>query len=159
MVTRIVVRRNQSLSPAGLVRFLAAGLMLHLAVAAFAGVAGWWPVVAFVGAAFVVLAASVLGVMAAGAEREVITVATDTVTVEYGRRRPEVSVRLNRHWARVECPEGPGSGLFLRSGPARAEFGRALTQVERAALARRLSALVGPGAPATGTRDRAVASA
>jgi len=159
IVTRIVVRRNQSLGPAGLARFLAAGLILHLGVAALAGVAGWWPVVAFVGAAFLVLAGTVLGVMAAGAQREVITVRSGTVTIEYGRGRPEARVELERYWARVERGAEARSGLVLRSGGVQAEVGRALTESERSELHRRLAALVGPDAAVTSGRERAVATA
>ena len=145
IITRIVIQRNQSLSWRGLGMFMALGTVPYLAFALMAGVAGWWPVVGFVGAVFMVLAGTLLG-LTLGGVREVVTIRPSTVVVEYGRTRAESRVEMDRYWARVERRESPRPTLLLRSRGCAAEIGRALGDDERRALERRIRGLVGPGA-------------
>lgn len=157
IITRIVVRRNHSLSLSGFAGFIAAGFALHLALGVAAALAGWWPIAAFVGGAFVLSAGMVFGVRVASETREVITVGERTVTVEYGRHRPLAWIDLDRYWARVERRGAPSPALLLCSGRTTAVVGRALTESERTLLARRLAELVGPAALGTGASGAAVA--
>lgn len=146
IVTRIAVRRNQSLSFAGFGGFVAAGFATHFTLALFAGLEGWWPVVAFVGAAFLLLAGTVFAVMRTAGVREVITVTPEWIVVEFGRGRAERRIMLERYWARVECRAEDQGGVTLCSRGVALEVGRVLSGPERVALARRIRELVGPNA-------------
>lgn len=145
IITRIVIQRNQSLSWKGLGAFVALGMVPYLAFALMAGMVGWWPVVGFVSAVFLVLTGTVLG-LTLGGVREVVTVRSRTVVVEYGRNRAESRIEMDRYWARVERRESPRPALVLRSRGCTAEIGRALGDEERKALERRVRGLIGPGA-------------
>jgi len=122
--------------------FLAAGMALYLPFALVAGMAGWWPVVGFVTAVFMVLAGTVLG-LTLSRMREVVTIRSRTVVVEYGRRRAESRTTMDRYWARVERRESPRPALLLKSRDGVVEIGRALGDEERKALENRLRGLVG----------------
>ncbi len=124
---------------------MALGMVPYLAFALMAGVAGWWPVVGFVSAVFLVLGGTVLG-LTLGGVREVVTIRPRTVVVEYGRNRAESRIEMDRYWARVERRGSPRPALVLRSRGCTAEIGRALGVEERKALERRVRGLVGPGA-------------
>lgn len=146
IITRIVIRRNQSLSWKGLGMFLAGGLSLNLAFLFLAGLAaGWWPVVGFEASVFMLLAA-VLTALAANRSREVVTVRSRTVTVEFGRRRAEACIEMDRYWTRVESRSVPRPALVLRSRGMAVEIARALGSEAQSELAARLRELVGPGA-------------
>lgn len=146
IITRIVIRRNQSLSWQGLGLFLAGGLVLNLAIALAAGVAaGWWPVAAFEGGAFVFYAV-ILACLTANRAREIVTVHEHTVAIEYGRLRRETRVEMDRYWARVEGCRNPRPALIIRSRGVAVEIARALDEKARAALAARLRELIGPAA-------------
>lgn len=157
IITRIVVRRNHSLSLSGFAGFVAAGLSIHLALGVAAALAGWWPIVAFVGGAFLLSVGVIFGVRLAAESREVITVGERTVTVEYGRNRPQWRIDLERYWTRVESRRAPAPALVLCAGRTTAVVGQALTESERTLLARRLAHLVGPVALGTGASGAAVA--
>ncbi len=126
--------------------FLAGGLALNLAIGLAAGVAaGWWPVAAFEGGAFALFAV-ILACLTANRAREVVTVHERTVAVEYGRRRLETRIELDRYWARVESCRNPRPALVVRSRGVSVEIARALDEEARAALAARLRELLGPTA-------------
>src|SRR5699024_1664874 len=63
ILTRIVIRRNQSLSWRGLLRFLAWGSIPTLAFSGYAVYAGWWPIVGFCVGAFLLCAGLLYEVM------------------------------------------------------------------------------------------------
>lgn len=148
IVTRIAVRRNQSLSLAGFVGFVATGFAVHFALALFAGIQGWWPVVGFIVGAFFLLCGTVFAVMRAAGVREVLTVTPESIVVEFGRGRAEYRVELDRYWARIER-SADRRRLVLRSRGVALEIGRTLSGPERDALARRLVELIGPRARLT----------
>lgn len=125
--------------------FLAASLVLCLALVLVAATEGGWPVVGFVTGAFLALAGTVLA-LTLSQVREVVTVRARTIVVEYGRHRAESRTAMDRYWARVERIESPRPALLLRSRGGTVEVGRALGDEERKALAGRLRELIGPGA-------------
>ncbi len=158
VVARFVVQRNQSLSAVELATVLSLGLVFHLALGVAAGLAGWWPVVGFVGAGFLLFAGAILVVMSASEAREVISIGERMVVVEYGRHRPDLRVELERYWARVRIREAPQPALVLCSRGVTAEIGGVLTPRERRELARRLGGLVGPSAGAIRAEGPVVAT-
>lgn len=159
IVACIVVRRNQSLTATGFTGFLALGFAMHLGLGLFAGLEGWWPIVAFLGAGFLAMAGAVYAVMASAASREVITVRTDTVTVEYGRNCPRARMVVSRFGARIVYESDSTKRLLLQSRGLEIELGSALPEGERRSLARRLAEVIGPNARYADAQDAAVAPA
>ncbi len=146
ILTRIVIRRNQSLSWRELRRFVLVGSIPSLVFVGFAVYAGWWPIAGFCAGAFMLAVLLLCEVMAGARDREVVTVTARRVLVEAGRYRPQMRVELDRYWARVEQRKGPPRALVLVSRGARVEVGAALSEAEQKTLARRLAALLGPRA-------------
>lgn len=150
ILTRIVIQRNQSLSGRGLTGFLVLGGLPSLVFIAFAVFGGWWPIVGFCAGVFVLVAVTLYVVMAAAKEREVVTVTAQDLIVESGRHGPRMRVKLDRYWARVEAHveshESSSTALTLTSRGVAVEIAAALPAAERKQLARRLAALIGPGA-------------
>jgi len=146
ILTRIVIRRNQSLSWRELRRFVMGGSIPSLVFVGFAIYAGWWPIVGFCVGAFILAVLLLCEVMAGGRDREVVSVTARRIVVESGRYRPQMRVELDRYWARVEARKGPPPALALVSRGACVEVGAALSEAQRKTLARRLAALVGPRA-------------
>lgn len=146
IVTRIVIRRNQSLGRTGFARTLMLAGAPSAVFVAFAAMEGWWPVTGYCTGVFLFLAAALYVVMAGARTQEVITVSTRHVIVECGRNRPRLRVEFDRYWTRVERREGRRPALVLRSHGVTLEIAAALAGPERRALARRLSELVGPAA-------------
>ncbi|MGH8426910.1 MAG: DUF2244 domain-containing protein [Gammaproteobacteria bacterium] len=159
IVTRIVVQRNQSLDFSGFTGFFALSFIPQFAFLLLAALAGWWPVVGFVGAVFLLLAGVLYGVMASALTREVITVTRRRLIVEYGRGRVEFRVELDRYWTRVERRKDEYGRLVLCSRGVALEVGSVLAAPERAALACRLAELVGPSTPAFETETRSAVAA
>jgi len=144
IITRIVIRRNQSLSWQGLGLILAGGFVLTLAIGLLAGIeAGWWPVAAYEGGVFT-LFALILSGLTANRAKEIVTVRERTVMVEYGRRRAEMRIEMDRYWARVEECRSPRPALIISSRGVAVEIARALDDNSRTALALRLRELLGP---------------
>lgn len=146
IVTRIVIRRNQSLGRAGLVRALMLAGAPTAVFVAFAAMEGWWPVTGYCAGVFLFLAAALYVVMAGARTQEVITVSTRHVIVECGRNRPRLRVEFDRYWTRIERREGRRPALVLRSHGVTLEIAAALAGAERGTLARRLGELIGPAA-------------
>ncbi len=144
IVTRIVIRRNQSLGRAGFIRALALAGAPAAAFAALAGMEGWWPIVGYSAGVFLVLAAVLYEVMLGARDREVLTVTARRVIVECGRNRPQMRVEFDRYWTRVERREGRRPALILRAHGTALEIAVALSGAQREALARRLAELIGP---------------
>jgi uncharacterized membrane protein len=85
--------------------------------------------------------------MRSGAQREVIVVSDETVTVERAAGSRLSLMVFPRHWARVKL-RGPQSSrhpsrLVIESHGRACEVGRFLTEEERRNLASRLQLLVG----------------
>ncbi|MGH8226186.1 MAG: DUF2244 domain-containing protein [Gammaproteobacteria bacterium] len=146
IVTRIVIRRNQSLGRAGLIRALVLGGVPAAAFTALAIMEGWWPIVGYCGGAFLVLAAALYGVMLGARDREVVTISARRVIVECGRSHPQMRIEFDRYWTRIERREGRRPALVLRSHGVALEIAAALAEPQREALARRLAELIGPAA-------------
>ncbi len=143
IVTRIVIRRNQSLDRRGLAWVLAVLAVPVGGYVALAAVEGMWPILTFCVGAFLVFAAILYGVMIAGREREVVTVTARHVVVEGGRFRPRMRVELDRYWTRIEQREGARPALALIARGVVVLIATAISEPERKALARRLRTLVG----------------
>ncbi|MGH8271529.1 MAG: DUF2244 domain-containing protein [Gammaproteobacteria bacterium] len=146
IVTRIVIRRNQSLGQAGFIRALALGGVPAAAFMALAVLEGWWPIVGYCGGVFLVLAAALYGVMLGARDREVVTVTARHMIVECGRSHPQTRIEFDRYWTRIERREGRRPALVLRSHGVALEIAAALAGAQREALARRLAELIGPAA-------------
>lgn len=144
ILTRIVIRRNQSLDWSGLLRFVAWGSIPSLVFVVFAVYAGWWPIVGFCAGTLVLAAAMLYEVMMSARDREVVTITNRCVVVEAGRHRPQMRIELDRYWTRVKHRDGPPPALALTSGRACVTVAAALSGPERKKLAHRLAALVGP---------------
>jgi uncharacterized membrane protein len=114
-------------------------------------VVGWgmWPVLVFALLELGGLAACLLVLRRMGRYREVIRIEGDRVRLERGYGRPETVVEFTRYWTRTvrtALPEGGGRStrLWLAEKQRGCEIGACLSEEERAALARRLTALLGP---------------
>ena len=152
---RFVIRPNRSLSWRGNLTFIGVMGVLLSAIATTFALRGAWPVLPFAGLELAALAAGLYWVARRLSLREVITVDDGHVTVERGRRRPELRARFPRAWLRVELEGGRGPlaprRLVLRSHGRALEIGALLTEAERERLAARLRAAVREAAPAPGT--------
>jgi uncharacterized membrane protein len=118
-----------------------------LTIAAFFAIQGFWPILPFAGGEIGLLAWAVRASMRSGAEREVICITEETVTVEWhGPQVDRVSV-FPRHWVRVKLHHPLAAlhpaRLVLESRGRTCEVGRFLTEDERRSLAVRLKQLVG----------------
>ncbi len=130
------------------------GVLLSVIAATFA-LRGAWPVLPFAGLELAALAAALYWVARRLSLREVITVDDGHVTVERGRRRPQLAVRLPRPWVRVELARAGVLGprrLLLRCHGRALEVGALLPERERERLAARLRAAIAP-APARPPRS------
>jgi uncharacterized membrane protein len=117
------------------------------AVAGFFTWQGFWPVLPFAGLEIAVLAWAVNASMRKGQEREIITITTETVTVERCLKQKQQTSVFPRHWAKVKL-HTPSTALHpsrltLESHGRVCEVGRFLTEDERRGLAVRLKQLVG----------------
>ena len=144
---RFELAPNCSLTPQAARLFVGSLAFLTFGVAIFFALRGFWPVLPFAGLEIGLLAWAVQSSRRQGAEREVILVSEENVTVE--RRRAAGSRRtvFPRHWSRVTL-RGPQAALHpsrltIESHGRACEVGRFLTEEERRGLAERLRLLVG----------------
>ena len=150
---RFVIRPNRSLSWRGNMTFIGVMGVLLSAIAMTFALRGAWPVLPFAGLELAALAAGLYWVARRLSLREVITVDEGHVTVERGRRRPQLEVRLPRPWVRVELERAGVLGprrLLLRCHGRALEIGALLPERERERLAARLRAAIREAAPAPG---------
>ena len=144
---RIELAPNCSLTPRTARLFVGSLAFVTFAVALYFAARGLWPILPFAGLEIGLLAWAVRASMRSGAQREVITVADETVTIERGAGNRMSLMVFPRHWARVKL-RGPQktqhpSRLVIESHGRACEVGRFLTEEERRNLASRLHLLVG----------------
>ncbi len=104
---RFVVQGNQSMSwkanlwLAGALGLIVMGIALALASQ------GFWLVVPFAGAEAILVLYCLYLTVKKLARKEVITVADDSVKLEWGETQPDKVVALPRHWSRLRyhCPD------------------------------------------------------
>lgn len=108
--------------------------------------AGFWPILPLCGLELVLLLYCLYRVSHSLLAREVVTIEADRITIESGHREVERRFELGRPWAQVRLEPGASewhpSRLFIRSGGRTVEFGRFLTNAERADLAQQLERVV-----------------
>jgi uncharacterized membrane protein len=144
---RIELAPNCSLTPQGARLFVGSLAALTFAVALFFAFRGLWPILPFAGLEIGLLAWAVRASMRSGAQREVIVVSDETVTIERGAGNRLSLMVFPRHWARVKLRDPQRSQhpsrLVIESHGRACEVGRFLTEEERRNLASRLQQLVG----------------
>lgn len=147
VVRRFELAPHRSLTTRGACVFV--GLLggTTFVVAAFFALLGFWPLLPFAGLEIGLLIWAMRASMRSGAQREVILISEETVTVEWrGAQVDRVSV-FPRHWVRVKL-HAPLAALHparlvIESRGRACEVGRFLTEDERRGLAMRLKQLVG----------------
>ena len=99
--TRLVVQGNRSMSwRANL--WLAASLgVVVFGIAIAMATQGLWLIIPFAGAEVLLVIACLWLTLRRLSRKEVITVGTEAITLEWGYNSPEVSVRLPRRWSRL----------------------------------------------------------
>ena len=159
-LAEIHVSANCSLSRKGAWIFFLVVTVSSLAVAGFFAWHGFWPVLPFAGLELFVLGVVLGYSMRQGSQREVISVYADEVVVERHTADGRSEARFQRHWAhaRLAPPRGRArrTRLFLCAHGKEWEVGAMLNEHARAALGRRLAALIGgvgaaPAAVGAGT--------
>lgn len=144
---RIELAPNCSLTPQGARLFVGSLAALTFAVALFFAFRGLWPILPFAGLEIGLLAWAVRASMRSGAQREVIVVSDESVTIERGAGNRLSLMVFPRHWARVKLRDPQRSRhpsrLVIESHGRACEVGRFLTEEERRGLASRLQQLVG----------------
>lgn len=155
-LAEIHVSANCSLSRRGAWIFFGVVTASSLTVAGFFAWNGFWPVLPFAGLELFVLGVVLGYSMRQGSQREVISVYPDRVIVERVDADGREEIRLPRHWTQAQLlpPRGRArrSRLLLLAHGKRHEVGAMLNEPARAALGRRLAALIGGvgAAPETG---------
>lgn len=136
-----------SLTPRGARVFVLTVAAGTFAVASFFALQGFWPILPFAGLEIALLAWAVRASMRKGAEREIIIVSEDFVTVQRHCARGDDSSVFPRHWVKVKLHAPLAalhpSRLLLESHGRACEVGRFLTEDERRSLAARLKQVVG----------------
>jgi uncharacterized membrane protein len=144
---RFVLAPRCSLTPRTARLFIGFVAATTFAVAGFFTWNGFWPILPFAGLEIALLAWCVHLSMRKGQEREIITITTESVTVEHCFSDERQTSVFPRHWAKVKL-HAPStalhpSRLMLESHGRACEVGRFLTEDERRGLAVRLKQLVG----------------
>lgn len=143
---RLIVQGNQAMSwRANVLLALSLGVVT-MSVALVMAWQGLWLVIPFAGLEFLAVLGGLYMTLRRLERREVITVDTDAVQLEWGRRAPERSVRLPRQWARLRyhCKESPfdTGRLSMCAHGRRYALGDALGRVEKRELYRELDAVL-----------------
>jgi uncharacterized membrane protein len=144
---RFVLRPRCSLTPTTARNFLLLIGGTTFAVATFFAWHGFWPILPFAGLEIGLLTLALRLSLRAGQVREIITISTDSITLERCDSKGSCSTVFPRHWAAVKlrAPHATlhPSRLTIESHGRACEVGRFLTEDERRGLARRLQQLVG----------------
>jgi len=134
-----VIRPNQSLSWRAVLRVYAAVALSLLGISVGFVLKGFWPVLPFAGLELVALGAAFYLCLARSQWREIISIDSDIVRVEKGRRRAEERWECPSFWARIQLEKSPiawyPSRLVIRYQGRQVEIGRFLNDNERTALA------------------------
>lgn len=143
---RLLLKRNCSISPSGLMRVFALLALATIGIAAAFAVLGAWLILPFAGLEALLLGGAFVVTARHAADYERIDLANGRLAVEVAEAQRTARYELDPHRARVclEKNEGYGARVRLRAPGADLEVGRHLdaeTRVEFAAeLTKRLQA-------------------
>jgi uncharacterized membrane protein len=141
-----VIQPNQSLSWRQAVRVYAAIAALVLGVGIFFALHGFWPVLPFAGLEAIVLGVAFYLCLYRSQVREVVTISTEVVTVEKGRKLREQHWECPRAWAHIYIERAPiawyPSRLLVAFQGQHVEIGRFLNEMERQGLAMELQGVI-----------------
>jgi uncharacterized membrane protein len=143
---RIELLPNCSLSPGDARRLFAFVAATSLAIAGLFVASGYWPVLPFAGLELALLAFALTASVKRRHYLETIEISEADITITSRGPGGILESRFSRHWARVTLrgPRGwQPSRLVIESHGRACEIGSFLTEEERRALRRRLTALVG----------------
>lgn len=137
----LTLKRNCSISPAGLLAVFAALSVASVAIGIGFAVAGAWPVLPFVGLEIVALGAAFVLHARRAADYERIELARGRLEVEVAEAERRVRYELDAGRARVvlERSEGYGARVLLRDAGKEVEIGRHLDASSRIEFAAELS--------------------
>ena len=147
----VVARWNLSLPARDRWRIFAGVATFSLLLTSAFVAAGAWPVLPYSVFELAVLAMAFRYIERRATSWERLTVSGDRVIVERGAKGTLTRREWNRQWLRVEATDarfGRAGRLYLCFGRERCEFGDALPQEAREALARDLKRLVGASSSA-----------
>ena len=155
---RIELLPNCSLTPADARRFFGFVAVTSLMIAGFFVANGYWPVLPFAGLELALLAFALATSLKRRHYLETVEISDADITITCRGPAGERAHQFSRHWARVTLrgPRGwQPSRLLIESHGRACEVGAFLTEEERRALGRRLTALVGrtSDSPALTERD------
>jgi len=163
VLKRIELLPNCSLTPADARRFFGLVAFTSLAIAGFFVAKGYWPVLPFAGLELALLAFALGASLKRRHYLETVEISDSDITITARGPGGVHESRFSRHWAKVTLrgPRGwQPSRLLVESHGRACEIGAFLTEEERRALGRRLTALVGrtSDSPALAERDEARAA-
>ncbi|MGB0866342.1 MAG: DUF2244 domain-containing protein [Granulosicoccaceae bacterium] len=145
----VVVQANQSLSWRGNVIFACSLGGVSALFGMVLAVQGFWLVLPFAGLETLFLLYAFYLVSKRLSRREVITVGTQAIRVEWGRLQAEQSIEMNRYWSRLKfhLPDSPfeTGDLSLTCQGRSVPLGRALGREEKKRLHRLLSNVLHQG--------------
>ena len=147
---RFILRPQRSATWQDNLWLVAAVAMLALPIALILSVAGAWPVLLLCVLHLLALTAALYKVSYSLLAREVVTVGSDSITIEAGHRQVERQFELDRHWAQVfvrTARRHRRNELIVRSAGRAVTLGQFLTDEEREALAGELQRVVAAGPP------------
>jgi len=135
----IVIRPNRSLTRRQLQLVFVGIATFCLGIASVFAALGMWPVLPFAGAEVIVVGIGFYLSAMGGREMEVVSVHSDKVSVEKGRRRVRQRWELQRAWARIRLLppyfRWYPTRLVIRSHGKEVELGGFLNEEERELLA------------------------
>jgi len=134
---RVMLRRNCSMSPRGLLLAFVLLAALSLAIASAFAALGAWLILPFAGLEMLVLYWAFRIIERHARDYELIEIDGNQVRVERFESGSTSSEAFSRYWARVVVSRD-GSRLALRSHGRELEIGRVLSDAQRLQLARAL---------------------
>ena len=137
----LTLKRNCSISPAGLLGVFAALAVAGLAIGIGFALAGAWLILPFVGLEIVALGVAFVMCARRAADFERIELARGRLTVEVAEaaRRARYELDAGRVWVQVQKGRGYGARVLLRGAEEELGLGRHLDAASRVELAAELS--------------------
>ncbi len=143
---KIVARPSNSMSPMASVKFLAALIVVVMAVALFFTQLGAWMVLPFAGLEILAFAYTFYYIHLHSGDFESITIDEESIVVEKRNYKENTTIVFKRYWAQVNVRDVADKkgvngkcGLFIGSHGKEVEFGRNfINDEQRAVLAREL---------------------
>ena len=136
---QFVIRPNRSLTRRQLQLVFVAIAAFCLGIASVFAVLGMWPVLPFAGAEVIAVGVGFYLSAMGGRETEVVSVRSDRVAVEKGRRQVRQRWELQRAWAQIRLLPPRirwyPTRLVIRSHGSEVELGGFLNEEERRRLA------------------------